>query len=152
MLLMQTGLTSTVAAMQSLKMQCESARDEFQIDVWMAWLTQCCAKFRIDSNDDHLCVKSGADWLGRQAAVPSENITFENCEIRSGHGMTLGSEMSGGIRNVTYRNIFYNAAASSTNADPRDPGPPKKGFYPGGAHFKTQRGRGDQLTQRAIFP
>ena len=67
----------------------------------------------VDSNDDHLCVKSGANWLGKrdtplrllpprssltanapsgwQAGVPSENIVFEDCEIRSGHGMTLGS-------------------------------------------------------------
>ena len=92
-----------------------------------------------------LCVKSGEDWLGRNAGVPSENVLFEDCEVRSGHGLTLGSEMSGGIRNVTYRNIFFNTAASSTNADPRDPGPPKPGFYPGGAHFKTQRGRGGYL-------
>ena len=62
----------------------------------------------VDSNDDMLCVKSGANWLGRHAGVPSENILFEDCEIRSGHGLTLGSEMSGGVRNVTYRNIFYN--------------------------------------------
>ena len=43
---------------------------------------------------------------------------------------------------TAHRNIFYNASASSSNADPRNPGPPKPGFYPGGAHFKTQRGRG----------
>ena len=54
--------------------------------------------------------------------------------------MTIGSEMSGGVRNVTYRNIFYNAAASSATALPG--GPPKPGFFPGGAHFKSQRGRG----------
>ena len=127
----------------------------------------------VDSNDDMLCVKSGANWLGRQAGVPSENIIFQDCEIRSvrlhaclpvppchppaasipqltvrwhassqGHGLTLGSEMSGGVRNVTYRNIKYNSSASCTNADPRDCGGPKnKGHsFPGGAHFKTQRG------------
>jgi polygalacturonase len=37
----------------------------------------------VDSNDDMLCVKSGANWLGRQAGVPSENIIFQDCEIRS---------------------------------------------------------------------
>ena len=52
----------------------------------------------VDSNDDMLCVKSGADWLGRQAAVPSTNVLFENCEVRSGHGLTIGSEMSGDNR------------------------------------------------------
>lgn len=56
----------------------------------------------VDSNDDMLCVKSGADWLGWQAGVPSENVLFEDCEVRSGHGLTLGSEMSGGIRNGEY--------------------------------------------------
>jgi polygalacturonase len=99
----------------------------------------------VDSNDDMLCVKSGADWLGRQAGVPSENILFEDCEIRSGHGLTLGSEMSGGVRNVTYRNIFYNASASCTNADPRNCGAAKPHSDPGGVHFKTQRGRGGYL-------
>ena len=43
----------------------------------------------------------------------NNDILIEDCEIRSGHGITLGSEMSGGIRNVTFRNIFYNPAASS---------------------------------------
>jgi polygalacturonase len=99
----------------------------------------------VDSNDDMLCVKSGANWLGRHAGVPSENILFEDCEIRSGHGLTLGSEMSGGVRNVTYRNIFYNASASCANADPHDCGGAKPHSNPGGAHFKTQRGRGGYL-------
>ena len=100
----------------------------------------------VDSNDDMLCMKSGAGWLGRHAGVPSENIIFEDCEIRSGHGLTLGSEMSGGVRNVTYRNIFYNASASCVNADPRNCGGAKPHSNPGGAHFKTQRGRGGYLT------
>lgn len=66
----------------------------------------------VDSNDDMLCVKSGAGFLGRQAAVPSQNILFQDCEIRSGHGLTLGSEMSGGVRCQSNRPSFVFCSAS----------------------------------------
>lgn len=46
---------------------------------------------------------------------------------------------------MTYRNIRYNASASCANADPRDCGGAKPRSYPGGAHFKTQRGRGGYI-------
>jgi polygalacturonase len=55
----------------------------------------------IDCNDDNICLKAGRDWDGLRVNRPTENITIRNCITRSGHGMlTLGSETSGGIRNV----------------------------------------------------
>lgn len=42
----------------------------------------------------------GAVILG----LATENVLIENCEFRNGHGVTVGSEMSGGVRNVTFRN------------------------------------------------
>ena len=62
----------------------------------------------LDVADDELCCKSGADWLGRQVGMPTKNVLFEDCEVRNGHGLTLGSEASGGMFNVTYRGIFLN--------------------------------------------
>jgi polygalacturonase len=37
--------------------------------------------------------------------VPSENIIIQNCEMRDGHGgVVIGSEMTGGVRNVFAEN------------------------------------------------
>jgi hypothetical protein len=36
------------------------------------------------------------------------DVLFENVEVRNGHGLTLGSEASGGMLNITYRSIFLN--------------------------------------------
>jgi len=55
----------------------------------------------IDCNDDNICLKAGRDWDGLRVNRPTENVIIRNCITRSGHGMlTLGSETSGGIRNV----------------------------------------------------
>ena len=36
----------------------------------------------IDAADDALCIKAGADWLGRHVNRPTENVLFENIEVR----------------------------------------------------------------------
>jgi len=55
----------------------------------------------IDCNDDNLCIKAGKDWDGLRVNRPAENIVYRNSITRSGHGLiTLGSETSGGIRNL----------------------------------------------------
>ncbi len=60
----------------------------------------------IDCNDDNICLKAGRDSDGLRVNRPCENITIRNCITRSGHGMlTLGSETSGVIRNVTVENL-----------------------------------------------
>jgi polygalacturonase len=54
-----------------------------------------------DTGDDCIAIKSGRNADGRRLAVPSENIIVRNCEMRDGHGgVTIGSEISGGVRNV----------------------------------------------------
>lgn len=53
------------------------------------------------AGDDAIVIKSGKDRDGLRVAKPSENILIQNCTIEDGHGgVALGSEMSGGIRNV----------------------------------------------------
>ncbi len=59
------------------------------------------------TNDDSICVKSGRDWDGWRVARPSHDILIEDCTVLSGFGVTLGSEVSGGIYNVTIRNMRY---------------------------------------------
>ena len=60
----------------------------------------------IDTGDDCITLKSGRDEEGRLKARPTENVTITNCVMYKGHGaVVIGSEMSGGVRNVTASNI-----------------------------------------------
>jgi polygalacturonase len=54
-----------------------------------------------DNGDDCIAIKAGRDADGRRVGVPSENIIIRNCKMLDGHGgVVIGSEMSGGVRNV----------------------------------------------------
>lgn len=64
----------------------------------------------IDVNDDCIAIKSGKDEDGRRVNRPSEEILIEKCRFRYGHGgVSMGSEMSGGIRNVEIRDCIVEA-------------------------------------------
>lgn len=59
----------------------------------------------IDVNDDCISIKSGKDEDGLRVARPCENIRIEKCRFQYGHGgVAMGSETSGGIRNVLIKN------------------------------------------------
>ena len=54
-----------------------------------------------NTGDDCIAIKSGKNEDGRRVNVPSQNIVVKNCKFQDGHGgVTMGSEMSGGIKNV----------------------------------------------------
>jgi polygalacturonase len=54
-----------------------------------------------DTGDDCIAIKSGRNADGRRLHTPSENIIVQGCTMKDGHGgVTMGSECSGGIRNV----------------------------------------------------
>ena len=54
-----------------------------------------------DTGDDCIAIKSGRNNDGRRLNIPSENIIVRNCIMKEGHGgITVGSEISGGVRNV----------------------------------------------------
>jgi polygalacturonase len=58
-----------------------------------------------NTGDDCIAVKSGRNEDGRRLHAPSENIVIRNCHMRDGHGgVTLGSEISGGVRNIFAEN------------------------------------------------
>ena len=80
-----------------------------------------------DVGDDALCVKSGIDWFGRGYGRASRNILFRNITVGNGHGISIGSESSGGVSNVTFEDIRM----SGTDRGPR---------------IKSQRGRGGLVT------
>ncbi|HEX6036903.1 glycoside hydrolase family 28 protein [Longimicrobium sp.] len=54
-----------------------------------------------DTGDDCIAIKSGRNADGRRINVPSENIIVRGCRMKEGHGgVTIGSEISGHVRNV----------------------------------------------------
>ncbi|WP_405512727.1 glycoside hydrolase family 28 protein [Spirosoma sp. KNUC1025] len=77
-----------------------------------------------DVGDDGICMKSGRDEQGRKRGVPTENITIRNSRVYHAHGgFVIGSEMSGGVRNLYVTNCTF----MGTDV---------------GLRFKTARGRG----------
>ncbi|HZK68961.1 MAG TPA: glycoside hydrolase family 28 protein [Paludibacter sp.] len=77
-----------------------------------------------DVGDDAICIKSGKDVEGRLRARPTENVIVDNCKVFQGHGgFVVGSEMSGGVRNISVRNCQF----MGTDV---------------GLRFKSNRGRG----------
>jgi polygalacturonase len=80
-----------------------------------------------DTGDDCITLKSGRDADGRRVGRPTENVVVRNCTFRRGHGtVVIGSEMSGGVRNVLAENL----TADGTDA---------------GVRIKTRRGRGGAI-------
>lgn len=77
-----------------------------------------------DVGDDAICIKSGKDKDGRDRGVPCENIIVKNNIVYHGHGgVTVGSEMSGGVKNMHVSNCTF----MGTDV---------------GLRFKSNRGRG----------
>lgn len=78
----------------------------------------------ISVGDDCVTIKSGRDEAGRKMNRPCENITVTNCTMLDGHGgVVIGSEMSGGVRNVVISNCIFDGTER-------------------GIRIKTTRGRG----------
>jgi polygalacturonase len=58
-----------------------------------------------NTGDDCIAIKAGRNADGRRVNVPSQNIVIQNCHMQDGHGgVTVGSEISGGVRNVFAEN------------------------------------------------
>lgn len=67
-------------------------------------ITEC----TFDVGDDAICIKSGKDRDGRERAVACENVLIEGCRVYHGHGgFVIGSEMSGGVRNIAVKNCLF---------------------------------------------
>lgn len=77
-----------------------------------------------DVGDDAICLKSGKDKQGRDRGRATENVIIKNNIVYHGHGgFVVGSEMSGGVRNVHVSDCTF----MGTNV---------------GIRFKSARGRG----------
>ncbi len=54
-----------------------------------------------DAGDDAICLKSGKDEDGRKRGEPCQNVIVKNNVVLHGHGgFVVGSEMSGGVKNI----------------------------------------------------
>ncbi|MCR4031999.1 MULTISPECIES: glycoside hydrolase family 28 protein [Flavobacterium] len=90
---------------------------------------ECCKNVLVENSsfdvgDDAICIKSGKDKDGRERGVPCENIIVRNNIVYHGHGgVTVGSEMSGGVKNLHVSNCTF----MGTDV---------------GLRFKSARGRG----------
>jgi hypothetical protein len=63
-----------------------------------------------ETGDDCIAIKSGRNADGRRLNIPSENILISNCNMRNGHGgVVIGSEISGGVRNVFVENCVMSS-------------------------------------------
>ena len=77
-----------------------------------------------DVGDDAICIKSGKNEDGRKRGMPTENVIIKNNVVYHGHGgFVIGSEMSGGARNIHVSDCTF----IGTDI---------------GLRFKTTRGRG----------
>ena len=61
-----------------------------------------------DVGDDAICFKSGKNEDGRRRGMPTENVIVKNNIVYHGHGgFVIGSEMSGGVKNVHVSNCTF---------------------------------------------
>ena len=62
----------------------------------------------VDCGDDCITLKSGYNEHGRNIGIPCENVVITNCTFAHGRSAVgIGSEMSGGVRNVTVMNCVF---------------------------------------------
>ncbi|MCM1024922.1 MAG: glycoside hydrolase family 28 protein [Roseburia sp.] len=89
---------------------------------------------RFSLGDDCIAVKSGKIYMGKTYKTPSENIRIRQCLMEDGHGaVTLGSEMAGGIINLTVEDCIFRHTDR-------------------GLRIKTRRGRGkDAVLNDIVF-
>lgn len=107
--------------------------DGMDIESCKNFLVEGCV---LDVGDDAICIKSGKDEEGRKRGKPTENGVIRNNIIYKGHGgFVVGSEMSGGARNIFIENCTFMGTDK-------------------GLRFKSVRGRGgvvENIYARNIF-
>ncbi len=79
---------------------------------------------RFSVGDDCIAIKSGKIELAMEFQKPADHHTIRNCLMEFGHGaVTLGSEIGGGVRNLTVTQCLFRGTDR-------------------GLRIKTRRGRG----------
>lgn len=58
--------------------------------------------------DDCIALKSGKIYMGARYKTPCEDVVIRQCCMRDGHGsITIGSEMAGGVKNLTVKDCLF---------------------------------------------
>lgn len=76
---------------------------------------ECCSMVVIQNctfttGDDCIAIKAGRNEDGRRLGVPCSDLLIEHCTMADGHGgVTIGSEMSGGVENVFVQNCIMSS-------------------------------------------
>lgn len=84
----------------------------------------CYVGVRFSVGDDAIALKSGKMYMGMKYQTPATNHVIRNCLMEHAHGaVVLGSEMSGGIRDLTVSQCLFHHTDR-------------------GLRIKTRRGRG----------
>ncbi len=79
----------------------------------------------IDTGDDNVAIKAGLVERG-DPNLPSTDIVIRDCTFRAGHGLSIGSETAGGVRNVTVEQVTFTGTRQ-------------------GIRIKSARGRGNDI-------
>jgi polygalacturonase len=79
----------------------------------------------IDTGDDDVAIKSGLVERS-DPDVPSTDIVIRDCTFLHGHGLSIGSETAGGVRNVTVERVTFDGTTQ-------------------GIRIKSARGRGNDM-------
>lgn len=80
----------------------------------------------IDTGDDNIAIKSGK-VIPEHPGAGAEDIVITGCTFRHGHGVSIGSETNGGVKNVRVHNCKFE---NTTNA----------------IRIKSYRGRGGEVS------
>ena len=82
--------------------------------------------------DDCIAIKSGKIYMARKLHTPSQKMIIRQCLLENGHGaVTIGSEIAGGVRDVTVEDCIFRHTDR-------------------GLRIKTRRGRGKDSVLDAI--
>lgn len=84
------------------------------------------------TGDDAVAIKSGKNPQGNEINRPTRNIRIFDCHSAFGHGITIGSEMSGGVENVQVWDCDLGNAMFGIEIK----GTKKRGGYVRGVHLR----------------
>ncbi|MGI4863039.1 MAG: glycosyl hydrolase family 28 protein [Janthinobacterium lividum] len=95
-----------------------------------------------DTGDDCIAIKSGKNPEGFFVAKPTKNVRITDCIFTRGHGISIGSEMSGGVSDVLVQDCQAGALLHGLQI---------KGTKDRGGYVRNVTVRDCQLRQITIF-
>ncbi len=118
------------------------------------------------TGDDAIVLKSGSDEDGRRVNKPTKNIIIQDTVVNDAHGgIVIGSEMTGGIENVTIKNTTIIKAdvglriktrpgrggyIRNINLDKLNADETRSDLFRINAHYRQSIGQGDILSE--LYP